>query len=190
ANRRERDAYRAALQELISTFQRSIGSVWQRRRIGSRLQPIRIQHPFFPPASCAGRSELSRRPRHSCGRSVGGSVEPAAVCGPLRAFGTQLLCEAGWRRPGSGPDCSRAPGMTLVRLEANMTELMRLDRGAAKLVILGRDTAFHDDYEFKFIIQGRQMTAADVEQLSAIIRCLPGTTEQQAAILMLFAEAL
>src|SRR5262249_39789314 len=33
-------------------------------------------------------------------------------------------------------------------------------------------------------------TPAAVEQLSAIIRCLPGTTEQQAAILMLFAEAL
>ena len=33
-------------------------------------------------------------------------------------------------------------------------------------------------------------TRAAVEQLSATIRCLPGTTEQQAAILMLFAEAL
>jgi hypothetical protein len=33
-------------------------------------------------------------------------------------------------------------------------------------------------------------TPAAVEQLSATIRCLPGTTEQQAAILMLFAEAL
>jgi hypothetical protein len=51
-------------------------------------------------------------------------------------------------------------GMTLARFEANITELMRLDRDAAKIVILGRDTAFHDDYEFKSIIAGRQITAA------------------------------
>jgi uncharacterized DUF497 family protein len=41
-------------QGLISTFQRSIGSVWQRRRIGklrNKLRPIRIRRPFFPPAS-------------------------------------------------------------------------------------------------------------------------------------------
>src|SRR5262249_4237355 len=54
-------------------------------------------------------------------------------------------------------------GMTLSRFEANLTEFMRLDRGAAKVVILGRDTAFHDDYEFKSIIEGRQMTAAGQE---------------------------
>jgi hypothetical protein len=40
-------------------------------------------------------------------------------------------------------------GMTLARFEANITELMRLDREHAKLIILGRDTAFQDDYEFK-----------------------------------------
>lgn len=54
-------------------------------------------------------------------------------------------------------------GMTLNRFEANITELMRLDRGDAKLVILGRDTAFHDDYEFRSIIHGRQVTAGGQE---------------------------
>jgi hypothetical protein len=50
-------------------------------------------------------------------------------------------------------------GMTPARFEANMTELMRLDRGGGKVMILGRDTAFQDDYEFKSIIEGRQVTA-------------------------------
>jgi hypothetical protein len=54
-------------------------------------------------------------------------------------------------------------GMTLARFEANITELMRLDKDAAKLIILGRDTAFQDDYEFKSIIQGRQITAGGQE---------------------------
>lgn len=54
-------------------------------------------------------------------------------------------------------------GMTLARFEANITELMRLDKNAAKLIILGRDTAFQDDYEFKSIIQGRQITAGGQE---------------------------
>jgi hypothetical protein len=50
-------------------------------------------------------------------------------------------------------------GMTLARFEANINELMRLDKGAAKIIILGRDTAFQDDYEFRSIIQGRKVTA-------------------------------
>jgi hypothetical protein len=54
-------------------------------------------------------------------------------------------------------------GMTLARFEANINELMRLDKGQAKIVILGRDTAFQDDYEFKAIIHGRQVTAAGHE---------------------------
>jgi hypothetical protein len=54
-------------------------------------------------------------------------------------------------------------GMTLARFETNITELMRLDKNAAKLIILGRDTAFQDDYEFKSIIQGRQITAGGQE---------------------------
>jgi hypothetical protein len=54
-------------------------------------------------------------------------------------------------------------GMTLARFEANITELMRLDKNAAKVIILGRDTAFQDDFEFRSIIQGRQITAAGRE---------------------------
>lgn len=54
-------------------------------------------------------------------------------------------------------------GMTLARFEAMIVELMRLDRGEAKLIILGRDTAFQDDYEFKSIIMGRQITAGGQE---------------------------
>src|SRR5262249_30022238 len=54
-------------------------------------------------------------------------------------------------------------GMTLARFEANIVELVRLDKGAAKLIILGRDTAFHDDYEFRSIIMGRQHTAGGQE---------------------------
>ena len=49
--------------------------------------------------------------------------------------------------------------MTPARFEANVTELMRLDKGAAKLIILGRDTAFQDEYEFRSIILGRQRTS-------------------------------
>lgn len=54
-------------------------------------------------------------------------------------------------------------GMTLGRFESMINELMRLDRGQAKLVVLGRDTAFHDDYEFKAIILGRQRTSGGQE---------------------------
>jgi hypothetical protein len=54
-------------------------------------------------------------------------------------------------------------GMTLARFDANILELMRLDKGAGKLIILGRDTAFHDDYEFRSIIMGRQVTAGGQE---------------------------
>jgi hypothetical protein len=54
-------------------------------------------------------------------------------------------------------------GMTLPRFESNIVELMRLDRGAAKVMILGRDTAFQTDIEFKSIIMGRQTTAGGNE---------------------------
>jgi hypothetical protein len=54
-------------------------------------------------------------------------------------------------------------GMTLSRFEANITELMRLDKGDSKVMILGRDTAFQDDYEFRSIIDGRQVTAGGHE---------------------------
>jgi hypothetical protein len=40
---------------------------------------------------------------------------------------------------------------------------MKLDRGAARIMILGRDTAFHDDHEFRSAILGRQTTASGQE---------------------------
>lgn len=54
-------------------------------------------------------------------------------------------------------------GMTLPRFEANILELMRLDCGKSKIVILGRDTAFQDDIEFRSIILGRQKTFSGYE---------------------------
>jgi hypothetical protein len=54
-------------------------------------------------------------------------------------------------------------GMTLAKFELMIRELMRLDKGNAKLIILGRDTAFHDDVEFRAIIQGRQKTGGGSE---------------------------
>jgi hypothetical protein len=54
-------------------------------------------------------------------------------------------------------------GMTLHRFEQMIVELMRLDTGGAKIVILGRDTAFQDDIEFKSIILGRQTTSGGTE---------------------------
>ena len=50
-------------------------------------------------------------------------------------------------------------GMTMARFESEIVELMRIDRGAAKMMILGRDTAFHDDVEFRSVIHGRQRTS-------------------------------
>jgi Restriction endonuclease len=54
-------------------------------------------------------------------------------------------------------------GMTISQLEANFVELMRLDKGAAKIVFLGRDTIFHEDFEFRSIILARQTTAGGQE---------------------------
>lgn len=54
-------------------------------------------------------------------------------------------------------------GMTLQKFETMIRELLRLDRGRAKILILGRDTAFHDQHEFRAIIEGRQMTSAGFE---------------------------
>ncbi|CUX66060.1 conserved hypothetical protein [Agrobacterium tumefaciens str. Kerr 14] len=51
-------------------------------------------------------------------------------------------------------------GMTLQKFETMIRELLRLDRGRAKILILGRDTAFHDQHEFRAIIEGRQTTSA------------------------------
>ncbi|RWC07550.1 MAG: hypothetical protein EOS52_32920 [Mesorhizobium sp.] len=54
-------------------------------------------------------------------------------------------------------------GMTLPVFENMIVELMRLDKGDAKIIILGRDTAFQDDIEFRSIISGRQVTSGGVE---------------------------
>lgn len=54
-------------------------------------------------------------------------------------------------------------GMTLQKFETMIRELLRLDRGRAKILILGRDTAFHDQHEFRAIIEGRQTTSAGFE---------------------------
>lgn len=51
-------------------------------------------------------------------------------------------------------------GMTLPRFQIVLNELMKLDEGQARILVLGRDTAFHDDIEFKAIIDGRQVTRA------------------------------
>lgn len=51
-------------------------------------------------------------------------------------------------------------GMTFTKFEAMFCELLRLDVGKAKIVVLGRDTALHTDLEFRAIIEGRQTTAS------------------------------
>lgn len=50
-------------------------------------------------------------------------------------------------------------GMTLAAFERAFSELMRFDAGDARVLILGRDTAFHNDLEFRSLILGRQQTA-------------------------------
>jgi hypothetical protein len=54
-------------------------------------------------------------------------------------------------------------GMTLSMFERNISELLRLDGDKARLLILGRPTAFHNDEEFRAIILGRQRTPAGRE---------------------------
>ena len=49
-------------------------------------------------------------------------------------------------------------GMTIQTFERNITRLLELDEGAAKIVVLGRDTAMHDEHEFQAIIGGVQRT--------------------------------
>jgi hypothetical protein len=51
-------------------------------------------------------------------------------------------------------------GMTLPVFEQNISKLLDLDVGEARILVLGRDTVFRDDIEFQTIIQGRQTTAA------------------------------
>lgn len=51
-------------------------------------------------------------------------------------------------------------GMTLSRFERIIDELMTLDDGRAKILLLGRDTAFHDDEEFRSVILGQRTTSS------------------------------
>lgn len=54
-------------------------------------------------------------------------------------------------------------GLTHAKFQYVMTELMRLDEGNSRILVLGRDTAFHDEREFRSIIHGVQLTAAGTE---------------------------
>lgn len=54
-------------------------------------------------------------------------------------------------------------GLTPAKFQQVLAELMRLDEGDARILVLGRDTAFHDDAEFRAIIDGVQRTGAGRE---------------------------
>ena len=51
-------------------------------------------------------------------------------------------------------------GLTPTKFQQVLAELMKLDEGDARILVLGRDTAFHDDLEFKAVIDGVQTTPA------------------------------
>ena len=51
-------------------------------------------------------------------------------------------------------------GMTIPRFLQNVARLLELDHSQARILILGRDTAFHNEVEFKTVILGRQTTPA------------------------------
>lgn len=51
-------------------------------------------------------------------------------------------------------------GMTFPRFQQSVAQLLELDAGDARVLMLGRDTAFRDDAEFRAIIGGRETTAA------------------------------
>lgn len=51
-------------------------------------------------------------------------------------------------------------GMTIDLFQQVMTELMKVDEGDSRVLVLGRDTAFHDDHEFRLIVEGKQRTTA------------------------------
>lgn len=54
-------------------------------------------------------------------------------------------------------------GLTPAKFQQVLTELMRLDEGDARILVLGRDTAFHDEDEFRAIVDGVQRTGAGRE---------------------------
>ncbi|MGO6944239.1 NACHT domain-containing protein [Rhizobium leguminosarum] len=49
-------------------------------------------------------------------------------------------------------------GMTFTKFDSMFSELLRLDGPRAKIVVLGRDTALHNDEEFRAIIEGQLTT--------------------------------
>ncbi|MGF7152017.1 hypothetical protein FHS96_005685 [Sphingomonas zeicaulis] len=51
-------------------------------------------------------------------------------------------------------------GLTPAKFQQVLTELMKLDEGDARILVLGRDTAFHDDAEFRAVIDGMVVTGA------------------------------
>jgi hypothetical protein len=51
-------------------------------------------------------------------------------------------------------------GLTPAKFQQVLSELMKLDEGDARILVLGRDTAFHDEAEFRAIIDGVQTTGA------------------------------
>jgi NACHT domain/Restriction endonuclease len=63
-------------------------------------------------------------------------------------------------------------GMTFAMFQNNVSEIMRLDKGQAKIIILGRDTIFANDHEFKFVVLGRQFTKYGQEVPSRTRRAL------------------
>lgn len=54
-------------------------------------------------------------------------------------------------------------GLTPAKFQQVLSELMRLDEGDARILVLGRDTAFHDEDEFRAIVDGVQRTGAGRE---------------------------
>jgi hypothetical protein len=54
-------------------------------------------------------------------------------------------------------------GLTAAKFQQVLTELMKLDEDDARILVLGRDTAFHDEAEFRAIIDGVQRTTAGRE---------------------------
>lgn len=54
-------------------------------------------------------------------------------------------------------------GLTPAKFQQVLAELMRLDEGDARILVLGRDTAFHNEDEFRAIVDGVQRTGAGRE---------------------------
>lgn len=54
-------------------------------------------------------------------------------------------------------------GLTPSKFQLVLSELMKLDEGDARILVLGRDTAFHDEAEFRAVMDGVQRTPAGRE---------------------------